>query len=511
MGLPSATTAKCCAAIPPAAPRTGAGAWRSACGATSTAPWPITRKPCAWSRATRGSIATRAHFTEFAGSLAQLRPTWTRRCARTGQLGRPLPPRQGLSRPGPAVAGAARPDASIAHNPKLVGAYLSRALIHERQGQYREGVADCTQAVELDAKSPAVRLIRGVLHGRLEDYPAAVADLTEALRLDDRLALAYRERGLVYTLLGAHDQALGDCDRLLALEPGNARAYAQRSLVQHALGNVAKAVQDYARALAVDPHCLLAGWNPRMAEAAHDQLLGQLADYVDGLRMDPPAAAVPPTPPLVVLPAQPEPVAPAAVATARPDAAPVEEAAATLHSVEETLAPAAEEDAEEEELAVTSAVDDVIDQFFAEAAEQIPVSVPPEPEKPADAPPPRTPTKSLRDCRKSANPLPAEPPYLPAAPAPRAARPAAGEEGGGRRAGHFQTLGDTAPPGGLRRDPGPAVLFLPHGAVRCRAAAPGVPRPRPRSSTRSGLSRKPASSSSPSEGRSWIFPAARHR
>ena len=177
--------------------------------------------------------------------------------------------------------------------PRLVIAYLSRALVKDRTGHYMEASADCAQAVRLDESLAAAHFVRGLVQAHQGEYQTAIGALTRAIQLDERFPLAYFERSGAWILQKDYNRALADCNQLILLEPTNAQAYAQRSIVHHFQGTIEAALADYAQALRIDPRWALASLHQGVAEAARSQTTQRIADYIDGFLSGPPSAEFP--------------------------------------------------------------------------------------------------------------------------------------------------------------------------------------------------------------------------
>ncbi len=80
-----------------------------------------------------------------------------------------------------------------------------------------------------------------------------IADCTEAIRLDALDPRLYLERGQAYAQLGRYDKALGDFDRSIDLDPDNAAAYLSRSDARSQAGLHEEALEDFDRAFQLDP------------------------------------------------------------------------------------------------------------------------------------------------------------------------------------------------------------------------------------------------------------------
>jgi tetratricopeptide (TPR) repeat protein len=109
-------------------------------------------------------------------------------------------------------------DSAISSNPDFGAAYLLRASIWMRVGEYQKAVDDDSQAIAhgLD-HSPYVYKIRGEARAAGGDYAAAIADYEQALKLNPSYWPALADRGVARVETGDAAGAVADLDRLLAI------------------------------------------------------------------------------------------------------------------------------------------------------------------------------------------------------------------------------------------------------------------------------------------------------
>lgn len=89
-----------------------------------------------------------------------------------------------------------------------------------------EAIADCTEAIRLDPRNPALYLERASLRSELDLYEEAVGDYDRAIRLDPDLVAAYHGRCHARSALGLHEEAVEDYDHIVRLDPDAAAALA---------------------------------------------------------------------------------------------------------------------------------------------------------------------------------------------------------------------------------------------------------------------------------------------
>ena len=80
-------------------------------------------------------------------------------------------------------------------------------------------IADFTEAIRLNPKSPSTFNRRGLAYRRSGDLARAIDDYTAAIALNPVYALAYNNRGYVYEAQGRKDDAIADFQAALLLDP----------------------------------------------------------------------------------------------------------------------------------------------------------------------------------------------------------------------------------------------------------------------------------------------------
>ena len=113
-------------------------------------------------------------------------------------------------------------NSAISDDPDYGVAYLVRASIWMRAGQFQRAVDDYSQSVAhgLD-HSPYVYTLRGEARGDAGDDAAAIADFEQALKLNPAYWPALANRGATRVDIGDAAGALADLDRVLASNPSD--------------------------------------------------------------------------------------------------------------------------------------------------------------------------------------------------------------------------------------------------------------------------------------------------
>jgi tetratricopeptide (TPR) repeat protein len=102
-------------------------------------------------------------------------------------------------------------------NNELAMTYLSRAKIHERNGDEDLAIADLTKAVELVPNDIFFRA-RAFAYKKSGKFPEAIADLTKAI-YENSFGGLYAESAEIYILVGKYDDAIADYKECIKLIP----------------------------------------------------------------------------------------------------------------------------------------------------------------------------------------------------------------------------------------------------------------------------------------------------
>jgi tetratricopeptide (TPR) repeat protein len=137
---------------------------------------------------------------------------------------------------------------------KLATAYANRCLVHTQRMASDLAIADCTQAIAIDAKNADTYAQRGEAYCQEGDIAKCVADFDEAMRIDpDDPSFTYL-RGAARADAGDADGAITDLTKAIDKDPGSVPAYVRRGRIYEAEGDKARAAADYRKALEIDPY-----------------------------------------------------------------------------------------------------------------------------------------------------------------------------------------------------------------------------------------------------------------
>ena len=126
---------------------------------------------------------------------------------------------------GDAVAAAGLPPGGAAYAAEADGLAGPGPDADELQ-RHEEAIADCSEAIRLDPRNPALFLERAEARSAVGRFEEAVADYDRAIGLDADRADAYLGRCHAKSELGLHEEAVEDYDHAVQLDPDSAAAAA---------------------------------------------------------------------------------------------------------------------------------------------------------------------------------------------------------------------------------------------------------------------------------------------
>jgi len=178
---------------------------------------------------------------------------------------------------------------AIRENPQNALAYVYRAHLDARLGNYELAINDSSKAIEINSHFSLAYVNRAYVYYRLRDYEKCLEDAKKAIKLNSNFALAYILYGGSLSHIGSknYQDALENIDKAIKLSPNLALAYMSRGAVQMALGNRSMAYADIRRAMELDPN------SPEVliAQGACDINFGNLNDglnYINkAIELDP--------------------------------------------------------------------------------------------------------------------------------------------------------------------------------------------------------------------------------
>ena len=128
-------------------------------------------------------------------------------------------------------------------------AFLQRCYSRYKLEQFRDAIADCTEAFRLDPKNAEAYYLRGVIRSEnLGDNRKAVSDFDQAIVLDAKHAWAYLKRGNARFRLGDKTGGLNDYSRAISIDPKAGDAYFNRGIARYNTGDKDGAAEDFRQA-----------------------------------------------------------------------------------------------------------------------------------------------------------------------------------------------------------------------------------------------------------------------
>jgi len=152
-----------------------------------------------------------------------------------------------------------RPDAAAAWYNRGIS-YFERAANAPLEKDYRQAVADLSQAIKLDPKKADHFYMRGRAYQKLiaidfkPSSAAAIADYTSAIMIDGKYAEAYSGRGQVFYETGQYDKALNDLNTAIFYNKNDAVPYYYRGKVMGYQKKYAASRADIEKALSIYPN-----------------------------------------------------------------------------------------------------------------------------------------------------------------------------------------------------------------------------------------------------------------
>ena len=132
--------------------------------------------------------------------------------------------------------------------------YRNRCAAWNGKREADRAIADCNEAIRLDANYVAAYLSRGEAWRSKGANDQAVNDYGQAIKLDAKSAPAYAGRCFAFANKRDNDRALTDCNEAIRLDPKHAPAYAARCYAWHNKQDGGRALPDCDQAIRLDPN-----------------------------------------------------------------------------------------------------------------------------------------------------------------------------------------------------------------------------------------------------------------
>jgi tetratricopeptide (TPR) repeat protein len=143
--------------------------------------------------------------------------------------------------------------AALRLNPRHVGAFLGRAEVWKKKGDFPKAIADATAAIDIAPESADLYERRARIRMDRGEHNLAIDDLTAALRIDPKDTDTLLLRALEWICTGEPQKALKDCRAALAIDPKKLMAYYYMATAHSQAGQKEQALKDFDAALEIDP------------------------------------------------------------------------------------------------------------------------------------------------------------------------------------------------------------------------------------------------------------------
>lgn len=137
----------------------------------------------------------------------------------------------------------------IKANPNDYRAYYNKGLVYATLNAYQKALSSYEQALKTHqapslSEQGAVYNERGLLKSKLGHFEEGIADLSQAINLDQSNESYYLNRAICYHQQGNFEAAIKDLSRAISLNPQYSEAYLRRGWLNHRLGNQETAIAD---------------------------------------------------------------------------------------------------------------------------------------------------------------------------------------------------------------------------------------------------------------------------
>lgn len=148
---------------------------------------------------------------------------------------------------------------AVALHLRDINLFLNRGVAYGNLGDYKQAVADDTEAIALCSETRATYYAastpyynRASAYARLGEMDKAIADQNEVIRRSPADYLAFYNRGRYYQSKGNHAAAIADETKSILLCPKLGAAYNVRASAYADQGIYAKAIADYSQAISLN-------------------------------------------------------------------------------------------------------------------------------------------------------------------------------------------------------------------------------------------------------------------
>lgn len=105
------------------------------------------------------------------------------------------------------------------HNSELVSGWGNRGRYYLKRKNFKNAIADFSQAIKIKPKSSNIYVNRGLAYAFLKHYDSALYDFSMAIRYDSSNIKAYINRSMIFTNLKKYNEALNDINAAITIQP----------------------------------------------------------------------------------------------------------------------------------------------------------------------------------------------------------------------------------------------------------------------------------------------------
>ncbi|MEM8496527.1 MAG: winged helix-turn-helix domain-containing protein [Pseudomonadota bacterium] len=135
---------------------------------------------------------------------------------------------------------------------RAVEAYLARAILSNRQGNFAAAKSDLDQAIALKPNGSIAQFLYSEVFLAEGQPEQAISRATAALKLDPLSQWVNVNMAIVRFANGQRDQALSAIRRAIDINPSYSWAYVWQAIIEHAAGNFAAAIKAMHKCLLID-------------------------------------------------------------------------------------------------------------------------------------------------------------------------------------------------------------------------------------------------------------------
>lgn len=181
----------------------------------------------------------------------------------------------------------------IAKDPQNANLHATLAELYINLKDRKNGIAECTAAINLGSNIPTLYFYRGLEYGQLDEDEKSIADFTKFIDLvkdtneyKNELAIAYLQRGWLKGKVRA-TSGLDDITDAIKVKPNFAQAYTMRSNLYLGTNQAEKALADSSEAVKLNSSNPTAWYFKSEAEKILGSKTEALNSISEAIKLDP--------------------------------------------------------------------------------------------------------------------------------------------------------------------------------------------------------------------------------